>query len=414
MQAVDAGTQAASEGHAVARAYDVAAPAAPVARLPVLGWRGLRLARQIAPIEPTGTQRTTLFTSSGRAAIFLALDLLGVRAGDRVLVPTYHCPTMIAPIVRLGATPVFYPVDRAACADLAWLEHADSAGCKALIAPHFFGLPLPMGPLKSLCTARGIALIEDCAHASFGAVTPATLGGFGDLTITSLPKFFPVMEGGALIGPHTMLERLHLSAPGAVDELRAVIDAVEIGVQHGRFGVVGTMLGTLSRLKRSLRPRRSVPAAAGQGYGATDAVETWLDEKLLRRRCTAMTRWTAGHTAGERLVAQRQANYRLWTSLMQDVPGARPLFPDLPAGAVPYVFPLLVDDPEAKYQALRAQGVPIFRWDVAWPNIPDLPGDHGRRWLTDVFQLGCHQDLGEGEIRQLAAVVRRVIAPGAR
>src|SRR5262252_9349500 len=87
------------------------ARSAPLPRLPVLGWRSIRRRAQLAPIVEVGADRTVIFASSGRAAIFLGLEALGVGPGDRVLVPTYHCPTMIAPIVRLGAKPLFYPIN---------------------------------------------------------------------------------------------------------------------------------------------------------------------------------------------------------------------------------------------------------------------------------------------------------------
>jgi dTDP-4-amino-4,6-dideoxygalactose transaminase len=350
-----------------------------------------------------------VYASSGRAAIFLAFDLLGIGAGDQVLVPTYHCPTMVAPIVRAGATPVFYPVDDSACADLDWLKSAQLVRPKALLAAHFFGLPRPMASLKQFCVARGISLIEDCAHASFGTGHSVPVGSFGDLTITSLPKFFPVMDGGCLIGPAALLSRTRLEPPGILEEVRAIVNAMEIGAGYGRFGAVGAAFGFLTRLRQLLRraPDARAPDAIEFESGS---VEAWLDERLLRRRSTAATRWTVQHAIQQTLIEQRRSNYRLWSQEMHGLRNARPLIPDLPSGAVPYVFPLLVEDPEAKYKELRAHGVPIFRWDVAWPNVPLLPNDHGRRWLTQVFQLGCHQDLNADDIRYLASVVKRVFA----
>jgi perosamine synthetase len=400
---------AADVGHSPVRVSldAVASQRKPLPKLPVLGWKSIGARRQIAPLLEASSDRAVVYASSGRAAIFLAFDLLGIGAGDQVLVPTYHCPTMVAPIVRAGATPVFYPVDESACADLDWLASARLARPKALLAAHFFGLPRPMAALKQFCAARGIALIEDCAHASFGGDHSAPIGGFGDLTITSLPKFFPVMDGGCLIGPAELLSRAQLAPPGILEEVRAIVNAMEIGAGYGRFGAFGAALGFLTRLRKSLRRTHDATQPNAIEF-ESGAVETWLDERLLRRRSTAVTRWTVQHAVQDMLIERRRSNYRLWSEEVQGLRNTRPLIPDLPSGAVPYVFPLVVEDPEAKYKELRAQGVPIFRWDVAWPNIPVLPKDHGRRWLTQVFQLGCHQDLDADDIRYLASVVRRV------
>jgi hypothetical protein len=121
--------------------------------------------------------------------------------------------------------------------------------------------------------------------------------------------------------------------------------------------------------------------------------QAWLDEKLLRKSSAAATRWIVRHCKAQRLIERRRANYAVWVKEMEGVEGAQPLFPTLPDAAVPYVFPLRVKDPEAKYHAIRTSGVPVFRWDIAWPDMPTFEGDEGRAWQTEVFQLGCHQDL---------------------
>lgn len=381
---------------------------APLPRLPVLGWRNLSVTTHRPPIADVDAARKVLYATTGRAAILLALEALSIGPGDRVLVPTYHCPTMIAPIVRLGATPLFYPVDAAANVDLAWIGAADLTGVKAMLAVHFFGLPRPMAPVRGLCDERGIALIEDCAHAFFGACDGTPVGGFGHMAITSAPKFFPVNEGGCLIGPRPLLEGIELQAPSALQEVRTLLDAIEIGVSHGRWGLAGRAFHALMGLKRSLRGAGRTARTATES--PPDRPETWLDETLLRRRAGSATRWIVEHTDQRQLSERRRANYRLWSEATRGLARAYPLFPELPANAVPYVFPLHVSDPEAAYRALRAEEVPIFRWDVAWSNIPQLPGDRGRAWLTDVFQLGCHQDLCADDVRRLASIVRRVLS----
>src|SRR5690606_11987410 len=47
-------------------------------------------------------------TSSGSAAIALALTAAGVDAGDEVLVPAYHCLSMVEPVRAVSAVPVYY------------------------------------------------------------------------------------------------------------------------------------------------------------------------------------------------------------------------------------------------------------------------------------------------------------------
>ncbi|MCS6944101.1 MAG: DegT/DnrJ/EryC1/StrS family aminotransferase [Sutterellaceae bacterium] len=379
-----------------------------VPRLPVLGWRSLRLRRSQSYPASVLARGQPVFVSSGRAAIYHALRSLAVGPGDRILVPTYHCPTMVAPIARLGAEPLFYAIDRTAGADLGWLNEIDLRGVKAMIAVHFFGIPQALGRVQAFCRERGIALIEDCAHAFFGRCGATPVGASGDFVIASLPKFFPSTEGGCLFVTAQAGRGVSLMQPGMLAELRAVFDVLELGVQHGRLGVLGSALNAVLSVKRRLRRSRDGAASTRLQLDAGDPA-AWLDEAALERSALRVSRLLVAYTHAERLIARRRANYERWRTALENVEGAQPLFPDLPEGAVPYVFPLKVQQADGVYQKLRARGVPVFRWDIAWPGVPRLEGDHGREWLTDVFQLGCHQELSESDVLGLAEIVRTAL-----
>ncbi len=176
-------------------------------RLPVLGWSAFS-GERATPTPGVLSARYRRYTTSGRAAIALALRALEIRPGDKVLVPTYHCPTMIAPVARSGAEPMFYPITASGGADLEWLERAGLAGTRAMLATHYFGFPKSMSRLRAFCDAHHIALIEDCAHAFFGVSEGVAVGSWGDIAIASLPKFFPAPEGGLILSATQQRARL--------------------------------------------------------------------------------------------------------------------------------------------------------------------------------------------------------------
>jgi dTDP-4-amino-4,6-dideoxygalactose transaminase len=94
----------------------------------------------------TGVPRSLLqsphirYTTSGRAAIALALRELGVGPGDQVLIPTYHCPTMVSPAVFSGAKPVFFPITPSGAAAVDCLADKEFPRGQILGA-HYFGIP---------------------------------------------------------------------------------------------------------------------------------------------------------------------------------------------------------------------------------------------------------------------------------
>jgi len=381
--------------------------AEPIPRLPVLGWASFGGAR-CAPLPSVLDQRHVLFTTSGRAAIALALRALEVRPGDRVLVPSFHCPTMIAPVVNAGAEPVYFPITATGGADVGYLERMEPTRVRAVLAAHYFGLPQPMSRLRRFCDERGIALIEDCAHAFFGSSEGRTVGGWGDFAIASLTKFFPVSEGGCLVSASRPLEGFMLDARPLIHELKSLARAVEAGTMHRRFSGLNTAFRAVFGLASVLRGHRRAETAEPADDDEPDAMPAYrFNDSIVGARITRAARWIVRRVDLGRIVALRRRNYALLASLLADGPGAAPHLCELPEEAVPYVFPLRVQNPEPRYRALRAARVPLFRWDQLWPGTPVIPGDHGLDWAHEIFQLGCHQDMAEADVRVLAGIVRR-------
>lgn len=348
-----------------------------------------------------------VLTTSGRASIALALDALGFAPGGRVLVPTYHCPTMVSPVVARGGQAAFYPIDETGRPALASLDQSDLSGVRAMIAAHYFGLPVDFAPVRRFCDERGIALIEDCAHAFFGQAGSRRVGAWGDVAIGSLTKFFPVPEGGCLVSTRLDLRAIALKPRGFRANMRTAVDVVELAAAHGRLRPIGAPVRAALALRAAFRGASRARNKADADPSAS--APPTLDTDSVGRRAAWGTRLIVRHSDRTRIIERRQRNYRALAALLGTLKGARALQPELPGEAVPYVFPLWVDEPERSYQALRAAGVPIFRWDVRWPNVPELEGDWGGRWARHVFQLGCHQELEPPHVEAIAATVCRLV-----
>lgn len=375
-------------------------PAQPVPRQPVPGPHNQDGGGTALPclLDLDGVQ----FTASGRAAILLGLEALALPAGARVLVPSYHCPTMVSPALALGLQVGFYPITAEGRPDLAWLDAHLPADARVICVAHLFGLPLDLSDVQAWCRRRGLLLLEDCAHAMFGPV-----GRQGDIAIASLPKFFPALDGGLLRvreGASAALEPL-----GALRELRAWLDSLEISARHARLGRWRWWAGPLLALKQALRggPAAASPAPAPAARPQFDANGAYarIDVAACHRAASATSRRAASAASRGRIVARRREHYAAYAQAFAGRAGLKPLMPVLPDDAAPYVFPLWLDEPEAAYEAARTQGLPVSRWDWLWPGVPDLPGDQGKRWSVHVLQLHCHQDLSAEQRERIIATL---------
>lgn len=368
----------------------------PAPRYPVLGWRTFSGPRA-ASLPCLLDHPRRIDTTSGRAALWLGLRSLGVAEGDRVLVPAYHCPSMVAPLVACGARPLFYPTDAQGRPQLSGLDAADLGPTRALLVMHGFGLPQPMAPWRRWCDERGIALIEDCAHALFGSSDGRSIGAWGDIAVGSLTKFLPVTEGGCLL-----LNRADL-VPPALDPVpwthgaKALLDTLEHGALNGRLpGLAGPLLA-LRTLRQRLRGRTRTVGAAPDGAPPPRDADFSLDLRAARRRLSLPSRWLAGHAPRGRMVDRRRHHFRAYLNALAGSNRFRPLVEALPDAAAPYVFPLWIEPSEAGYRKLHALGVAAQRWDRLWPDTPRIDGDMGIVWSRQVVQLPCHQDISDGQ-----------------
>ncbi|WP_036171717.1 DegT/DnrJ/EryC1/StrS family aminotransferase [Massilia sp. 9096] len=352
--------------------------------------------------------------TSGRIALALALRALGVQAGDTVLLPAYHSLSMVPPVLWRGATPVFYKVGIDTQVDLDDIARHLGPKLKALVVTHYFGFPQDLTAIRSFCDRHGLALVEDCAHCFFGEHAGRPVGSFGDYAIASSMKFFPAYDGGVLVARRPLDMNLH--SAGAGFEIKALLNTLELGFAYGRLPLLRAVLAPaltakdglwrgLKRLRAHEKPvQRLAPASSESG---TEFDPAWVD-----KRASWCARRLLRMVSGDRIVERRRAHYRQLEGALRDLPGSRPLFAHLPDGACPWLFPLLVDDPEPAFARLCAWGVPVTRFASSlWPGVDATTCAASSRLSRQVLAFPVHQELRADEVDWLVARVREAVQP---
>ncbi len=133
--------------------------------------------------------------SSGTDALLEALMVLGIGAGDEVIVPAYSFFATAGVVSRLGATPVFVDIDLLDYnIDPKQIESSITSRTKAIMPVHLYGQCAPMDEILSVASARNIAVIEDAAQAvgcDYNGRRAGTIGTMGCFS------FFPSKNLGA-------------------------------------------------------------------------------------------------------------------------------------------------------------------------------------------------------------------------
>jgi len=137
-------------------------------------------------------------TSSGTAALMLALRLLDLSGDDEVIVPAYSFMSTASTVALVGARPVFVDVD---AASLNLTPEAVVAGLtpktRAVIAVHLFGRAADVGGIRSALDKAGrsdVRIIEDAAQGLGARLDGQPVCTLGDIACVS---FFPAKNLGA-------------------------------------------------------------------------------------------------------------------------------------------------------------------------------------------------------------------------
>ena len=136
----------------------------------------------------------------GTSALHLAMIALGVGPGDEVIVPEATWVASAAPVVYVGATPVFADVDHNTwCIDPASLERCITPRTKAIVTVDLYGSVPDMGAIGEL--VQGIPIIEDAAQAIGATWHTAPAGTLGDIGVFSFhgTKTITTGEGGMIV-----------------------------------------------------------------------------------------------------------------------------------------------------------------------------------------------------------------------
>lgn len=142
-----------------------------------------------------------LGTSSGTAALHIALLLSGVKAGDEVITTSMTAEPTNTVILQCGAEPVFADVDpETGNLDPVSVAAAIGPKTKAIMVVHYAGFTVDMPAMRRIADQHGVALIEDAAHALGARCAGSPIGTIGDFGIFSLQaiKHMTTIDGGVL------------------------------------------------------------------------------------------------------------------------------------------------------------------------------------------------------------------------
>lgn len=140
--------------------------------------------------------------ANGTVALHLALEALGVGAGDEVIVPSFTYIASVNTILQTGAMPVYVDsLQDTLQVDPQAIRNAITRRTRAVMAVHLYGHPCDMDAITALCRDQDLLLVEDCAEGFGTRWKGQHVGTFGDVATFSFfgNKTITTGEGGMVL-----------------------------------------------------------------------------------------------------------------------------------------------------------------------------------------------------------------------
>ena len=140
--------------------------------------------------------------NTGTSALHIALDALGLKPGDEVVVPSLTFVASIQAILAVGARPVFCDIRANTLnMDPADVHRRITQRTRVLMPVHYGGLACEMEEIVAIAREHGVRIVEDAAHAFGSTYCGRKIGTIGDVTCFSFDpiKNITCGEGGAVV-----------------------------------------------------------------------------------------------------------------------------------------------------------------------------------------------------------------------
>jgi perosamine synthetase len=226
--------------------------------------------------------------SSCTAALHLALDAIGIRPGDEVLVPTNTFTATAEVVTHMGARPVLVDIDEQTLnISVHDAERKITSRTRAIIPVHFSGLPCELDEIQELAAIHSLDVIEDAAHALPSSYRGRRVGQISELSAFSFYATKPLStgEGGMITTENETyarrirLMRLHGISHDAWNRYGEGgswhYEVQDLGYKYNLTDLQAALgLVQLSKCDAMFQARRQIAETYTQAFQSMEALET--------------------------------------------------------------------------------------------------------------------------------------------
>lgn len=321
--------------------------------------------------------------NSGTDALVIALDALGIGAGDEVITSAFSFFATAEAISRVGVTPVFVDIDLDTFnLDVNAIEAVITANSKAILPVHLFGRPAAMSQIVHLAQKYNLKVIEDCAQA-FGATYHGACFECNGACDAATQQNLTGKKVGSLgnVGAFSFYPTKNLGA-------------------YGDAGLITTNDDAVAANAKMLRNHGSAQAYDNVMLGYNSRLDA-LQAAILRVKLPHVDAWNA----------IRRDSAQTYNNLLADAV----MTPAVSPGHVFHQYTVRFVARDARATAMHALSEAGIGHKVFYPHaLPDLPlyktarVPHAQKAAQTVLSLPLWAGITQAQQQQVAKVLNRV------
>lgn len=345
-------------------------------------------------------QTAIYFTYNGRGAIYQILRSLPAEKGDCVLLPAFHCSSVVEAVVGAGYRAAFYRIRRDLSVDFEDLRRKLSSDVAGVLVINYCGFPADIGPLLELRETYGFYVLDDWAHSFLAGQSGRLTGDRADLSIYSFYKLVPSYVGGGLrINTPALAFRPPAGSIGFKQSLVAVKALIEQVVDNSEDGVFKSAFQYAERKRVALKHR----GETAEVESAPPVAEAYVFcEDLAVAKMPWFARIILERSDLNEVVAARRRNYRIVDENLRETASIRKVFRCLPGDVCPWAYPVLLNDRSKYDHLLRTKGVPLFTFGESLHPLVYEVGDAALEdavyLSTNLMLIAIHQNLAASQV----------------
>jgi perosamine synthetase len=341
--------------------------------------------------------RQVFFTYSGRAALyqyFCALRARGINSSRRkVLVPLFHCPTVVDPVIHAGFDVEFYGITANLDVDEEDLLPRLDDTVATVVFIRYFGTGGIPETISRDVRSAGATVLHDCSH-SFLSASPGLAGLNADAAVYSFWKLLPsaTAGGGLWVADEDVRRELQALPPARTMRTTPLVRTLLTELKDNS-------IASLRQLAYSRDPDPDAPSptpASRKSY-----VEAYPHEQdICESGIPRTAEWILRCADLERVSTARRENYIAFSREIACLRGLQPIREQLDRAAVPWGVPVILHRRYERDYLLRARGVPLFSFgEILHPLAFASNSVPGRlldvaRWLSEnLIVFSIHQQI---------------------